>query len=160
MRLDNLAAQIEPDTGTPGSGMVADGLLFNAKEFVEDTLAKRRRNARSAIRHGDLQQRLSTISGILHGPSDRNRATARRVLERVAQKIGENHRQSCGIAKQESGLPVATDVQFHFCIFESLGLERCELYDSSPSAAFVQARPTQRSRNQLANIARMDNSVV
>ena len=129
MGFDNLTAKIESDTGTPRSALVANGLLFHAKEFVEDPLAERGRNSRSAIRHGDLHQRLSTISGILHGRSDRNRAAARRVLERVAQKIDEDHRQSCRIAKQESGLPVASDVQFHFSVLESLTKRRHRALD-------------------------------
>src|ERR1700678_271109 len=106
MSLDNLPAKIQSNPGTPGSALIVKGLLLHAKEFIEDTFAKRGRDTRSVIRYGNLQRRPTFASGILHGRTDRNRTVSRRVLERIAQQVGEHHRQPCLVSPQKSAFPV------------------------------------------------------
>ena len=103
MRFDNLPAKIKPDTGTPSSALLADGMLFHTKEFVEDSLAKS--GAELRIRYPSRRFAAAPFRPFpvfCMDASDRNRAAARRVLESVAQKIGEDHRQSGGVATQEA----------------------------------------------------------
>ncbi len=67
MRLDNLAAEIQANARAPSTVRVTPTMLFNAKELLEHSLAKLRRNAGAGVRHGNVQEALSLRCCILPG---------------------------------------------------------------------------------------------
>ncbi len=67
MRLDNLAAQIQPDSRAANAVVLLTEMVFDPKEFFEDPIAGFGRDAWTGIRHRHLQRESATVHGILRG---------------------------------------------------------------------------------------------
>jgi hypothetical protein len=76
-RLEDLAGQVKNE--------------LTAVKGIEDALAVLRRDARTAVRHGDLHRRLLPAPGVLSGrEADLDRTAAGGVLQRVGQEVRQD----------------------------------------------------------------------
>jgi hypothetical protein len=67
MRLNDLTAEVQANTGPPPAMGTAFVVLLDAKEFLEHPLAKLWGNPRTGICHGNVQETIALRCCILQG---------------------------------------------------------------------------------------------
>jgi hypothetical protein len=88
---DDFTAEVKTNPCAPNAFWAVVPVVLYAEKLLKNALAQLRRNTRSGVRHGNLQSRLASIPGILHGrQSDGDFATPRRVLEGISKQVYED----------------------------------------------------------------------
>lgn len=84
VRLNDLTAEVQANTGPAPAIGAASAVMLDAKEFLEHPFAKLCGNPWTGICHGNLQEAFTLYGGVLpRCHLDRYRAAARGIRERV-----------------------------------------------------------------------------